>query len=400
MFGHRRKEDVTAAAAVLPTLAAAYRSESARIPVSMDLALRPGQPAVLTVSDGARTVRTEGEIPQQAISRPTDEAMARRSLEKTGGTPFFLSELTTELAPGLMLPMSAVNRMRSAALEELLRMREQTPPHPWAGLETLPELPAREAPSRPLLRGRFESPQQLTAEILEYFDEIILKVEDLQANPQWIRQLGGRLLAEAPLLVFSGREEAFVQSLKELKDLGLGRLLAGNLATVRMGREAGLEVSGDWGLNVLNSRSLDACRRLGLRDVTLSFELSLRLAAALEGPLPRGILGYGYLPLMTFRNCPARSARGCGGCQGNSAVTDRRGNVFSVRCRERQYSQLLNMVPLWLGDKQDSIRGMDHVTLRFTGENAAGCLRIARAWRAGEALGGPVTRGLAFRELK
>ncbi len=400
MFGHRRKEDVAAAAGVLPGLAAAYRSELARVPVDMSLTLAPEEPARLTVSDGAHRVETEGDVPQTAINRPTDEAMARRSLEKTGGTPFLLRGLSTDIAPGLMLPMSAVNRMRSAALEELLALRERVAPHPWAGVEELEPLPSWTAPARPLLRGRFESPDQLSPEILEYFDEIILKVEDIQANPAFIGELGDRLLAEAPQLVYPGREEAFAQTLRELEEKGLRRLLAGNLSTARMGREAGLEVSGDWGLNVLSSRALAACRELGLRDVTLTFELSLKLAAALGDTLPRGVLGYGYLPLMTFRNCPAKGGKGCGGCQGSSMITDRRGNDFAIRCRGREYSHLLNMVPLWLGDKQDSIRSLSHVTLRFTGENAAGCLRVARAWREGAPLGGPVTRGLAFRELK
>ena len=400
MFGHRRKEDVAAAAGVLPGLAAAYRHELCRVPVEMTLTMERGNPARLTVRDGSRQVTEEGDTPQEALNRPTDAALARRSLEKTGGTPFILENLETFIQPGLMLPMSALNRLRAAALERLLALRSQTPGHPCGRVEELPQLACHEAPSRPLLRGRFESPDQLTPEALKYFDEIILKVEDILADPALAEKLGGKLLAEAPLLVFPRREEAFFQSLETLRERGITRLLAGNLATVLLGREAGLAVSGDWGLNVLNSRSLALCRELGLRDVTLSFETSLRLAASMADSLPRGVLGYGYLPLMTLRNCPGRGGSGCGNCPGSSTITDRRGNVFGIRCRGREYSHLLNMVPLWLGDKQEALRGLDHVTLRFTGENAAGCLRVARAWREGEALGGDVTRGLSFRELK
>ena len=116
--------------------------------------------------------------------------------------------------------------------------------------------------------------------------------------------------------------------------------------------------------------------------------------------LPYGVLGYGYLPLMTFRNCPAKVAAGCGGCQGVGSLTDRKGNDFTVKCRGREYSQLLNMVPLYLGDRQDSIRGASFVTLRFTTENAPGCLRVVQSWLEGAPLGSPRTSGLSFRELK
>lgn len=400
MFGYRRKEDVTAAAGVLGALAATYRGELARVPVDMALTMHRDQPVELQVTDGEYTVIKAGDAPQIAQNRPTDEAMARRSLEKTGGTPFVLRNLTVDLAPGLMQPMSVLNQLRKGALEELLAYRETVVPHKVQLPDNMVHHPKLTVLRQPALRGRFENAEQLSDQILQHLDAVILPVEELVKRPQLIEQLGDKLIGEAPLLVFPAREEAFLTSLKQLKEKGLKRLLAGNLATVKLGFEAGLAVLGDTGLNVINSHALAAFRNLGLEDMTLSFECNLKLAATMGDYLPYGVLGYGYLPLMTFRNCPAKVAAGCGGCQGVGSLTDRKGNDFTVKCRGREYSHLLNMVPLYLGDRQDSIRGASFVTLRFTTENAPGCLRVVQSWLEGAPLGSPRTAGLSFRELK
>ena len=69
-------------------------------------------------------------------------------------------------------------------------------------------------------------------------------------------------------------------------------------------------------------------------------------------------------------------------------------------CRGRRYSQLLNTVPLYLGDKQGALEGFCHVTLRFTTESRGRCQRVMQLWREGAALHEERTNGLYFRELK
>lgn len=112
--------------------------------------------------------------------------------------------------------------------------------------------------------------------------------------------------------------------------------------------------------------SLAALDDLGVQSATLSFELSAKKISGLSGELKRGIIGYGYLPLMRFRNCPARGQKGCFGCDGQRSLTDRRGIDFPLLCSGRRYSTLLNSRPLVLSDK--SISGIDFMTLYFTAE--------------------------------
>ena len=132
MFGTRTREDAAAAAEVLGKLSALTRNEVGRLPVDMVLTMAPGEPATLAVTDGTHRVEVAGEVPQTALTRPTDEELAHRALEKCGGTPFYLQNLTCHIGEGLMLPLSALNRLRAAALTALAEARSVVVPYPQA----------------------------------------------------------------------------------------------------------------------------------------------------------------------------------------------------------------------------------------------------------------------------
>ena len=119
MFGYRTKDDVQSADKVLKSLAALYEKETPRVGVSMAFSLTEAE-STLTVSDGANTCAVTGAVPEKAISRSLDAASAEKNLVKTGGTPFYVTDFTADIAPGYMLPASALNALRREALSKLL----------------------------------------------------------------------------------------------------------------------------------------------------------------------------------------------------------------------------------------------------------------------------------------
>lgn len=123
MFGYRTKDDVVAAESVLKDLAKLYEKEPRIIPVDMELSVFSGIPCSLTVSDGIHTVSVPGDVPQAARTLPISEEYVRRSLSKTGGTPYYLDKLQLKAGDGLMVPASALNDLRRRALEELGALR-------------------------------------------------------------------------------------------------------------------------------------------------------------------------------------------------------------------------------------------------------------------------------------
>ena len=391
MFGYRTKDDVTDADGVFKQLAALYRNETPLVPVDMAFTMQKGG-VLLTVSDGENAIETRGPAPEQAINRPLDETAARKNLEKTGGTPFYLREFSAELTEGYTLPASALNALRRDALEELLRLRGQTRPHER---HTDPRQPTahRAAPESPALWARFYQAEQIAS--ADTFEKILLPAE--QINESIISLYGEKLVAELPTLLFPEDEATFDETLANLAALGLRSVFANNIYGIRLGQRLGLEVIGGYGLNVTNTEALLFYESRGLTGLTVSYELAMGKIKSLGGAIPRGIVSYGSLPLMHVRNCPVRASIGCAACGENGSLTDRKQVVFPVECQQRRAATLLNSVPLDLSGR--SLGGLDFQLLYFTRERADQVAAIISRIQQGEKTSEPHTTGLYYRDL-
>ena len=391
MFGYRTKDDVTGAEKVLRPLAALYEKETPRVAVSMAFTM-DGTRSALTVSDGARIVAAEGPIPEAARSRATDAAAAEKNLTKTGGTPFFVSDFSAEIAPDLVLSASALNGLRRQALEELLAERGR--PISREKRETpIPPPEERDRGRTPALWARFADPGQIPAG--ESFEKILLPVSRI--DEAILRRYGDRLVGELPAALWPEDEEAMERRLRRLRDAGLREAWTDNIYAIPLCRRVGLGLRGGPGLNILNTEALRQYESDGLLSVMASFELSMKGVKALGGSVPLGILGYGRLPLMRFRNCPLRANVSCAACGGRGELTDRKGVRFPVECGEKKTATLLNSVPLHIAERD--LRGLDCVLLWFTRETAEECARIAEDFALGRKSVSPRTGGLYFREL-
>ena len=400
MFGTRTREDAAAAAAVLGKLSALTRNEVGRLPVDMVLTMAPGEPATLAVTDGTHRVEVAGEVPQTALTRPTDEELAHRALEKCGGTPFYLQNLTCHIGEGLMLPLSALNRLRAAALTALAEARSVVVPYPQAPA-TAGEPAGRARPAgAPQLGCRQAAAAQLTPANRRGGGRLSLPLHELAERPELLETGAERWVAELPAFCAPQQEEAVMRALRKLKEQGLTTALCGNLGSLLMAREAGLRIIGDYGLNIINSPAAQQAAALGCDEITLSFECERNAARNIHSPVPIGVIAYGRLPLMLLRNCPGKTAAGCGDCRGINHITDRRGEDFPLQCQNRQYTHLLNPRPLFLSDRLPEWDFCDFLTLRFTTETPAECDAILEMYQTGAAPAGSFTRGLYYRTLK
>ena len=404
MFGRRQKEDVTSAAGVLGELEKLYAKENPLVPVTMGFTAGAGEAVVLTVRDrDGHAVTVTGEAPLLAEKKPTDADRARQNLAKTGGTPYYAEVIDCTIGPGLLVPASALNALRREALEELTARRSAVEPHPFT--DRVPRLADAPADRRkPKLRARV-SAGQLTRRLAGYCDEFqvpLEEAEDVLASG-FVRP--DQVIVEIPRILFDGVPKA-LELLRRAGELGVRRAWCGNLGAVTLAREAGLLPEGGYSLNVTNAYALRECARLGLGACELSFELDLGEARRLDGGLAKGILAYGYLPLMALRNCPIQAAKGCRACRGYESLIDRKGVAFTVDCgahdgRRREVSDLYNSVPLWLADRPEELRGFDFITLYFTRETPGICERVAAAYAGEPGAYQPEarTRGLYYREV-
>ncbi len=392
MFGYRTKEDVTGADGVLGSIAALCRNENPLIPVDLTFSL--GEHASeLTASDGERVVAAEGPAPERAIHRALDEESAKKSLEKTGGTPFFVHSFSADLADGLTLPASALNAMRREALDNLLAQRGAIQPHKREDFSFAPPERYQSKLEKPAFWARFYKKEQLTS--ADEFEKILLPAEEIDVG--LIAESGEKLIAQLPAVLFPEDEPAFDAALEALAKSGLTSVWANNIYGIQLGKRLGLIVHGGYGLNISNTEALRFYEAQALSSLTLSFELSMSAIKNLGGALPRGIVSYGYLPLMQLRNCPIKASIGCAACGQRGALTDRMQVRFPVECDHFRTMALLNSVPLDIAER--SLGGLDHQMLYFTRETREEIDSITHRFLAGTKTEEAHTSGLYYRTL-
>ena len=394
MFGARSKEDVMSASAVLPKLAALYASEPQTVPLYARLSVHIGQEAELFMTDGTFSVTAHGPAAERAKTQPITEASALKAIGQTGGTPYYIDHAEFDMDADAILPVSALKAMRREAIADIAAQR--TAREPYKNTEAVLPVPCpHTAAERIALRLRFDS----FAQLFDHPDAeaIILGVDEIIAHEELIDRFGERLFAELPALCFPEDMPRLREKLIRLQNAGLRHVTADNLGTVQLGLEMGFSVHGDSSLNILNSHSLELFESLGLADATVSFELKMNLIRRLGGNMRRGIIGYGYLALMKMRACPAKGENGCGGCTGKNVLIDEKKERFTMLCRNKKYTELLNSVPLYIGDK--SYGGVDFITLRFTTEPREEAMRICDMFVNGQAPDFRRTGGLYYRDL-
>lgn len=392
MFGFRTREDADASSQVLSSISELYRRDRQSVPVSMTLDINAAHQAELTVSDNVNTVTATADAVTPENNPLTEEA-ALRGLAKTGGTPYLVKDFTFHNPENLFLFPGQIKEMRRNTLQDLSLLRSTVKPHTFTSKNY--SFQQNLKPKDAQVRLRFRSYDQ-------FFDpgmgRIILPLYEIQQHPELIASLKERLIAELPELLFEKEMAQLPVILSELKAQGLQNAMAHNLGTVRLIQESGLTVFGGYGLNITNSLAAQTYSDIGVKDITLSFELAAKRIQTFAGDSARGIIAYGFLPLMKFRNCPAKTAAGCGNCTGVTSLIDRKQITFPLVCERRQYSVLLNSVPLFIADKP--VRNIDFNLLYFTTESKQACLKIYERFSTGGILSGKATTGLYYRIIE
>ena len=407
MFGTRQRERENHA--LMQSARASYENtEAPLVPVRFYAVVAAGRGAMLAVQDDQGNIcKTEGPAPDPALSRPlTAEILAQR-LAKTGGTPYACLETKSVVEPGLSLSAAAINAMRREVLTHLTAIRgRQGENRELNHFTAISHVPGPERPPRHTI-GVLNR-EQLTPRLLATRPErLYVPLTMVQADTDWMQLIPAQteLTVVLPRVIPDSETESVRKALDQAYSLGIRRCLCGNLGHIPLARSRGFRVSGDYGLNLFNSRSMQAARKLGLDTVTVSFELTLPRIRDLSKPLPAEMLVYGRLPLMITENCIIKNRTGQCAC--HSSVTkliDRKGEEFRVlpdpgTCR----SVIYNGKKLYLLDKQAELRnlGLSAIRLQFTTENPLEVDAVISGLRGGGVFDpGSCTRGLYYRGVE
>ena len=360
----------------------------------------------LAVADEAgNTCRVDGPVPEIARNLPLESSALAQRLAKTGGTPYRCVEVRTQVEPGLTLSAAAINAMRREVLSQLTALRARREQPQVFRPRKFSEVPGPKG--MPGLSIQVTSKEQLTGKVLKT-ETVMLYVplHILDGDPELTEKLlkRGKVAAVLPRIVHDDELPRIRVALTRLKEMGLTDVLVGNLGLLIPMRELGLNIRGDFGLNIYNSGAVDMTRKLEFASTTLSFEMTMPQIRDVTKSTPCELLIYGRLPLMITENCLFfNRAQECVCSRGPMKLVDKTGAEFPVirdgnTCR----SVLLNGKKLsWLDRQEDLQRlGLWATRLYFTTENSVEVDRVLSAYVHADPFDpGACTRGLYLRGL-
>lgn len=407
MFGTRTENENTAEFQQLVKETAAHTNAKEavrRVPIDFNVNVQPGQPFLLTATDDkGHTVQAQGEVPQAAIHREVELETVQRQLDKLGGTPYRLNQVTGDIAPGLSLPMSAINALRRDVVEQLSALRSAPPKRRVCPVQPIPAPDA--APEHMVLTAQLSDICLLVPQLLEAgLERIYVPLEEVGGHEQQLQEYleqGVHLVPRLPRIYFTREREQIVHLLAKWKHLGATEALCGNIGQLRLLHSMGLRARGDFSLNIYNTLSSYEYARLGLIGFTPDFEMRRAQIAHMGKYGECECIVYGKVPVMLTQNCVVEgSHKNCGKCHTPQYLTDRKGERFLVCRAFGCRNELYNPHPIYLADRLDEYRQLGAAALRlcFTDESPQEMLRVIQDYQSGR--GQPpatFTRGLYDR---
>jgi len=380
MFGIRTKEDVEASKDSFNQIHEYYRVERANVEIKMFISIHENQPIVLKVGD----VVVTGEAPLLATNKPTTKQEVVDNLKKLGNTAYYCNDVIVDMDDGLFVRNSIINNLRRELVEALNQKRSIVPIR-----QSSEVIISNDAPKQNLkdLYIRIANKEQLPSD-LSGIKGVIYPL-DIQ-----FEKMSCERIVEIPRWIYN--EKAIKAFLQTHKELGVKKAYCNNISACMIAKEMGFEIMGGNFLNVSNGKSFETLSLLGIQQVTLSAELTLKEMDLIHVQQEKGIISYGYIPLMIYRNCPLKNGRTCDKCDKKGYIKDRMDTKFPIRCRFNM-SELLNATPIYLADKQDDLKNLTYQILYFTIEEKANVENVIASYQQHEKRLTDYTRGLYYR---
>lgn len=374
MLGVRSEADKQSSRTVFP-----FAGLAKKVDLTLNVSIRSGKPAELTLTDGKRTVTAEGDVPQTARTAPLSGEDAIRSLSRMGGTPYRVIRANADVEPGLMLPVSRLNDLRRRAVALLDQAAVPPRKERFSADWRIPVgKPGTER------SARFFRREQIPAAATSFFDHIYLPLD------RFDRPADGVVM---PPVIFDGDTDEIRPMLAAAKEKGARRALVGNPGHLALVREAGLLPVGDYRLNVTNRESVAFCSDLGLREIILSPELTLPQLRDIGGDT--AVIVYGRIPLMTLERCISRDLAGCDACAADAVtLKDRRGVSFPVLREWKHRNVVYNSLPTYMADRIELLTRyrISAWHFLFSVENAGEVARVIEAYQIGAPSKDPIRR--------
>lgn len=377
------------------------REPEGRLPLTMHVLARLGEPLKLRVSHRDLELNLESEIVlQQARKSSLDAAVLEENLGALGGTPFRLERLHADLQEDLFLPFGQLRELRRTLVEQILAMLDDARPKRSVPGPHLPELRkggVKRHRGEPYLVALCRNSEQLEAAIEAGVSEVELdwmELVGLNAPVERARQAGLKI-GLATVRVQKPGEEAYDRRIEKLApDSVLVRHWAGLMHF--LGADKRPQLHGDFSLNVTNSLTAHHLFELGLDTVTASHDLDQKqLMELLDQVDPRrvAVTIHHHIPTFHTEHCvysallsDGRDFRTCGRpCEKHEVSLRDRVDlehpvVVDVGCRNTVFNAQAQSAAFLVPELAE--RGVERLRVEFVRETAEEARMVLNSYQA------------------
>lgn len=352
-----------------------WTKDQKKIPVTGKLSV-DNEKTVFTLSDGEHIASAQTPTDLTVRGRALEASYAEAQLSRLGATAYTMTEFSCGLNAEAYFGAAGLNALRREAAEALDRMREGKRPCAASVSVRMPEVIPKKTP---VITASVKTEQQ--ARILKDAGAILYAPIDfadrVDADAAWIPAV-----------------------CRDIPETACETILCGSIGAAQYARRHGKNILAHFSMNVFNTATATKFQR-----VILSPELTLSQGKAVARYASAEVMAYGYLPLLTSRNCAMAIPSGCPGdacdiCRRRVTVTDRKKATF-ILCAENGYNVMYNSVPLFMADKREELfnAGFAGIHLAFTFETPEECKKIYRMYATGEGIVVPehFTRGHFYK---
>ncbi len=333
--------------------------ENKKIPTDMTFCVGEEETS-LKLNDGMFTAEAKIPTSKNEMGKAVTSEFAESQLTKLGNTPFSVKSFISKIETEGFFKTSELNGLRREATEKLLALRSGE--RIYSGDLTIAEKHEKESNGFEIL---------VSVKTKEQAEALIeAGCESLFVPPE-----------------FSGKVKAkgvFIPAVyKELpENIDEEYVMAGSIGAYNHGLSLGKKVIYGYSMNVSNCQSASL-----MKKGVLSPELNLGKIKDIAKKSDVYLLAYGYIPLMTSRNCIIKTAGLCKGklcekCNREIELKDRKGVSFRV-LSDGEFNTIYNSVPIFMADKMEDLikSGVSGIHLMFTGENPSRCADIYRMYK-------------------
>ena len=373
-----------------------------KMPLRCSVRAMMGKPIEIIFDDYiGNTVKLEGPLPEKALKVALTRERLMEQMEKLGGTPFYMKEISADVDGGISLPLSVLNSMRRQGVKKIMEIRAFAFKHN-VNLNGMADklFIKRELVKKEEVRlsvfvrdsSQVKGAIDGGADIIVFGGDRLRGYDfDFKSTINECRANGVKVYIASPRIVKS-EFDSTVSHLKEYIWEGADGIYVQDLGVLNYAINEKLPFSCGFSLNIFNLFSAVLMTERGSGFISLSPELMVKeiknIAPYIENC---EALCYGRVEMMVSEHCPvAKSGQKCGvngvllGCKGREIIlSDRLGMKFPVKADIYCRAHIFNSVTLsMIANLKDLISsGVNILRLNMLDEGREEICSIVEAFR-------------------